>query len=135
MSGETMNKWMRKCWVMVCLLPITVPAFAADAGPDAPYFEDLKSFLGATNAADIQAANVLLYMLPPFFDVTTNTVYQMALGTPPSETIHKKQLRTLANYNVMTPVPQDEQNQLLADRIQNCTTANGKPATYCDYMS
>lgn len=94
-------------------------------------FQDLKTFLGATNAAHIEAAKILLYMLPPFYDITAAVSSRMNAGEVAKQGWQDKQLRKMAEYNVATKKrsPQD----LLADRVNYCLDDQGKPAKYCNY--
>lgn len=94
-------------------------------------FQDLKTFLGATNAANIEAAKILLFMLPPFYDITAAVSTRMNAGEIAKQGWQDKQLRKMADYNVTTKKrsPQD----LLVDRVNFCLDDQGKPAKYCNY--
>lgn len=129
------------CMLVLCFstqamaaAPSTVNMQISGAGgsPDV-LFQDLKTFLGATNAANIEAAKILLYMLPPFYDITVAVSSRMNAGQEAKQDWQEKQLRKMADYNVSTK--KRSLQELLVDRVNYCLDSQGKPAKYCDYAN
>lgn len=121
--------------LLLCGFASQASASSGGGGTDMPsLFTDLKTFLGATNAANIQAANVLLYMLPPFYDITVAVTGRFAQGEDAKHSWQEKQLRLMAQYNIMTPTGLTTDTVLAGQRVNFCVDPNGKtPSTYCDY--
>jgi hypothetical protein len=103
-------KQLKKLAMQACVL---LGVFSGTAHADATIsqlitaeqamFQDLKNYLGITNASSIEAANLLLYMMPPYSDVTKTVGTRMIPAGSAITTSKEGELRQLAMYNVYTP--------------------------------
>lgn len=95
-------------------------------------FQDLKNYLGMVNAQDIKAQNILLYMLPPYIDITKTVGVRM--GSAQGQITQWKEgvMRSVANYNVYTPAQSED--SYLANRLAFCGRNDKNKGVFkCDY--
>lgn len=134
-----MKRW--KCWMMQAAVWVGVcamPGYAADATisqlitAEQAMFQDLKNYLGVTNAKNLEGQNLLLYMMPPYIDVTKTVGARMVPAETSMGQWQESMVRQLAMYNAYTP--ELSLNGFVNKHLAFCgRNENNKDINQCDY--
>jgi hypothetical protein len=123
--------------MMILGVCAAIPAQAADAtvqqliDTEIKLFQDLKYYMGVTSANTMGAQNLLLYMLPPYLDITQAVGSQMMPADEKALSTHEAEVRAFANYNLYTP--EQSRDGYYNDYIAFCAAPAQKSNKICDF--
>lgn len=129
-----------KTWAMQVCLSLGVCASPAYADAtisqlitaEQAMFQDLKNYLGVTQARSIEAQNLLLYMLPPYSDITKTVGARIVPAETSLTTWQESMMRQLAMYNMYTP--EETIDGYIMERLAFCgRNDKNKQINRCDY--
>ncbi|MFI4957377.1 MAG: hypothetical protein ACHQAX_09255 [Gammaproteobacteria bacterium] len=133
-----MKQWKQMAMHACVLLGFFSGAAQADATvaqlitAEQAMFQDLKNYLGVTQAKTIEAQNLLLFMMPPYADVTKTVGTRMVPAETSLASWQESMLRQLAMYNVYTP--EESIDGYLQKRLAFCgRNDKNKQINRCDY--
>ncbi len=130
---------------VVCLLGMhTLPIYAANSNNNSSngsikelidteklLFQDLKYYLGVVSAENASAQNLLLYMMPPYNDISQAMGGNILSAEETSQQGQEQYLRAMADYNAYTP--QETDDTFLALRLKYCGKAQKGAKNICEY--
>lgn len=119
-------------WVGACVAPAYADATISQLiTAEQAMFQDLKNYLGVTQAKNMEAQNLLLLMMPPYSDVTKTVGARMVPAETSLGQWQESQMRELAEYNAYTP--EISRNGFVNKRLAFCGNSDGNKNYKCDY--